>query len=368
MFSLTKRPIKRALSINPLVYKSKKIFKEEFNSIFKNSWVPIGYTNQFTKHNIIPSYFGNKPIIMTKNRENEISAFYNVCRHRGCKLVDKEKTSNLIVCPYHSWSYKLDGDLFKTPMYKPNKTEFDKEKFGLFPLKIDTVNNMIFASDSESDLPPAKKFYHGASQDLSDYPLQEGIITHQKKYTVNCNWKLLVDNFIEYYHLPAVHPELTQVSGVDNHHCTQKDGQYIGFITNPITNNNSPLDYDFLPPMKNIPEKNKKMAIFHAIFPNQFYFLFPNHMFSIILQPVSASKTIEHAVLISDADNYQKYPDKVDEIWDFYDMVNIQDLKICEKVQEGIECDDYLGGKLVPKYEDTIHRFHQMLINCYENN
>ena len=74
---------------------------------------------------------------MIKNKSGNIKGFHNVCRHRGCKLVDKSKNSKVISCPYHKWSYKLDGDLIGTPLYTPSKREFDKSKFSLFPINIE---------------------------------------------------------------------------------------------------------------------------------------------------------------------------------------------------------------------------------------
>ena len=133
-------------------------------------------------------------------------------------------------------------------------------------------------------------------------------------------------------------------------------------MTDPLTNNDTPLDYDYLPPFPGIPKNNHQMAIFHAIYPNQFYFLFPHHIFSIILQPISPDYTIEHATLMGHSDITSKHMDKFEEIWKFYDKVNTEDLTICEQVQKGIKCDLYQGGKLVPKFEETIHRFHQMII------
>lgn len=91
-----------------------------------------------------------------------------------------------------------------------------------------------------------------------------------------------------------------------------------------------------------------------------FYFLFPNHLFSVIINPISATKSIEHAVLITEKNSDPKW---IDEVWNFYDEVNSEDLRICEDVNEGLECDVYTGGKIVPKYEATVHRYQKMIID-----
>ena len=366
LFNQTKKPLYKALSLNPSVYQSKKFFNKEMDTIFKKAWIPVGYTNELIKNNVLSTNIGNKPIIITKDKNNKLKAFYNVCRHRGCKLINENKKTNLMVCPYHCWSYKLNGDLFKTPKYEPKPEEnFCKSDYNLIPIPVQTFKNIITVNPN-GNLSDVKDYYGGAYLDIKDYPLEDCRIIHSKKYKVNCNWKLLVDNFIEYYHLPSVHPSLTTVSGVNDHKCTQKGGKYIGFITDPLTKSGTPLDPGYIPNMPNIKKENANMSIFHALFPNQFYFLFPNHIFSIILQPISENYTIEHAVLMGHKDYINSNKEKFDEIWDFYDMVNKEDIAICEQVQEGILCDVYQGGKLVPRFESTIHRFHNMIIDHLE--
>ena len=180
----------------------------------------------------------------------------------------------------------------------------------------------------------------------------------------------MVDNFIEYYHLPAVHPELVKGSGMDEHQCTQKKGKYIGFKTDPLTEAGLPIDVSKKPVFSTLngyskvskETSNANAAHFHALFPNMFYFLFPNHIFSIIVTPVSPMESIEKAVLMIE-DNTTPPVGWVNELFEFYDKVNKEDIEICEMVQQGLKCDQYLGGKLVPKYESTIHRYHKLLIN-----
>ena len=361
---------KQAMSINPQAYYNTDFYELEKNNIFKTGWVPIGYTNELNDKNIITSTIGETPIIITKNKDGNIKGFHNVCRHRGCKLVDKPQNSRAISCPYHKWSYKLDGDLIGTPLYSPPKKEFDKSKFSLFPINIEVNNNIIFGNIENDGVSPPSTSMNPAFKLLDKYPLEKCSIVKSKEYKVKANWKLLVDNFIEYYHLPAVHPELVKASGMDEHQCTQEEGKYISFKTDPLTPSNLPIDVSKKAPFSTlngyIKEKhhlsNANAAHFHALFPNMFYFLFPNHMFSIIVNPISPTESIEKAVLLIE-DNAYTPKGWVNELFNFYDKVNIEDIEICEEVQKGLKCDKYLGGKLVPKYESTIHRYHKMIIN-----
>ena len=147
IYSNTLKEINKATTILPEVYKNKDFFYEEKNKIFKQSWIPIGYTNQLNeKINIIPSNIHNIPLILTKDKIGKIKGYYNVCRHRGCKLIDTDKNARSITCPYHYWSYGLDGTLLNTPNFKPSSKDFHKSNYNLFPINIEICNNIIFGN------------------------------------------------------------------------------------------------------------------------------------------------------------------------------------------------------------------------------
>tara|TARA_B100001057_G_scaffold487288_1_gene569780 strand:+ start:630 stop:1796 length:1167 start_codon:yes stop_codon:yes gene_type:complete len=367
-YKQTLQHIDSAFSINPKAYTCPDYYKIEKKKIFKTGWIPIGYTNELNNNNIVSTNIGEIPIIMTRDKNDKISAFHNVCRHRGCKLIEDNKRASMISCPYHKWSYKLDGSLVGTPLFKTSKKHFNKEQFSLFPVNIEVNNNIIFGNLKDDNVPSPKVSMKSAFKLLDNYPLEKCNVVKTKEYRVKANWKLLVDNFIEYYHLPAVHPELVKGSGMDEHVCTQKEGKYISFKTDPLTEAGLPIDVSKKPVFSTLNGYNKNennnsnAAHFHALFPNMFYFLFPNHIFSIIVSPISPTESLEKAVLMVE-DNAQTPIGWVNELFEFYDKVNKEDIEICEMVQKGLKSDMYLGGKLVPKYESTIHRYHKLLID-----
>ncbi len=353
--------INKAVTILPDVYKNKTFFDNEKDKIFKQSWIPLGYTNQFNeKTNIIPTTIHNIPIILTKDKSNKILGYYNVCRHRGCKLVTDAKNAKAITCPYHYWSYSLNGNLLTTPSFKPRTKDFHKANYSLFPINISICNNIIFGNLNTHNPSCITKDFGNFFDLLKHYPLDKCSIVKTHKYYINCNWKLLIDNFIEYYHLPAVHKELVKVSTMHGHKCTQKDGLYISFKTDPLGQSDFPIDPNKSPPFKNLPIENRNLAHFGMLFPNMFIFLFPNHMFSVIIEPINSTESIEHAILLTESDANKTW---INDLWNFYDKVNKEDIKICEAVQQGIECDVYNGGRMVPEFESTIHRFHKMIIH-----
>ena len=114
-------------TIHPGVYSNKKVYSSEMKKMYEGHWVVVGFTDQLRNNNIIQTHVHRIPLIITKDKEQNIRGFYNVCRHRGSMLVSEHKNSSRIVCPYHKWTYGLDGQLLGTPMCK-----IDKEHYPLY--------------------------------------------------------------------------------------------------------------------------------------------------------------------------------------------------------------------------------------------
>jgi len=217
----------------------------------------------------------------------------------------------------------------------------------------------------------------GVVTELDSYPLQELVEVRSGVEKPKANWKLLQENFMEYYHLPSVHPNLCQVSGVDEHKRRQGKGHYVGFVTEPLTAGGTPIDLGVLPDFPNLDAKLKNTAVFHSLFPNVFYFLLPSHMFVVRLEPISPTETREHASLLvhpsllddgtatdsatGDTLTPKEIEQRLDAMWDFYMETNDEDIVACQSVQEGIQIESYKGGRMSFRFEETIHRFQNMV-------
>ncbi|EQC31573.1 hypothetical protein, variant 2 [Saprolegnia diclina VS20] len=388
-FAELRKPVLEATTINPETYQSAEYHEKELERLFAKGWQIVGYTEKLKQPgDTIVATAAGQPIIVTRAKDNEIRGFYNVCRHRGAQLVEKNGRFPVISCPYHRWGYALDGRLLATPMFKGDgvssevdfgnekeptpavkaafSTEcvknFNKKDYGLLPVRIDTFGPFVYANVS-GDAPPLKEYLGDLHETLVEYPFSDLVSYKSSTIPVQCNWKLLAENFMEYYHLPAVHPELCDVSRVDDHHRAQGTGSYIGFVTSPLTNGGTPLDLDLLPPMPGLSGVNQVTAWFHHYFPNAFYFLLPHGVYCVVLEPTGPNTTTEHAELLVHPNVYDA-PDaeaKLQKMWDFYDMTNNQDLSICERVQVGIKAKNYKGGRMTFRFEETIHRFQNMV-------
>lgn len=388
LYEQTRRPVDEAHTLPGLVYHDESFFEAEKERIFSFSWVAVAETAEINSPGDLKSVsVGGVPVLLSNDR-GTIRAFHNVCRHRGAKLVDKPcSRQGTILCPYHHWGYSLDGRLRATPHFDDEHKlpahvleqlsmshvkDFKKESNSLFPIRVELALGLVFINLSE-DAPALSEWLGDLLPALADYEKMLGLhgpglkVYDRKEYKVQANWKLLMENYLEYYHLPAVHPELCGVSGVDEHRRNQGKGMYMCFVTDPLTKGGTPIDPGRLSPYETLRPRNRDRAYHVAIFPNTFFSLYPDALFRIILSPTSAGTTVEYATFMShdgafgvyDADGKEVLRD----MFEFWDLINTQDIGIVENVHEGTSTPLYRGGRFSFRFEEPVHRFQNMVVD-----
>lgn len=394
-FELSRRSFEEAHCFGGSMYADDQIHADERRHIFRKEWVIIGHKSELAKHgDVVPFDVAGQPMFAANNK-GKLVAYHNVCRHRGAKLVDKkEKGRAVVTCPYHRWGYALDGRLVGTPCwdddiladdqkidrqlpaslrakFDPVAAKFDRKDYGLYPVELEVWGNMLFARLGEKGQEPTgvslDDHLGDLKQQLRNYPLDETIVVREMTLEhIDANWKVLCENFSEYYHLPAVHPELCNVSGVDEHLRTQGKGKYLGFATSPITNGGTPIDANIAPPMPGLEGTLDAVSARHIMmYPNTFMTFYPHHIFRVIVEPISANVSRERTHLLVHPKIYQDLGDSAEEtiekFWKFHTMVNTEDMGICRAVQRGMQAAPYDGGRLSFRFEETIHRFQNMV-------
>jgi len=319
----------------------------------------------------------DQPILVTRG-ESELHAFYNVCRHRGSLLLENNGRHEVIHCPYHAWGYNLSRQLLGCPYFDGIATDaetdaafdmstvknYDKRDYGLLPVHVDSWGCFVFVNLDATPMPLAD-WLGDLPQRLARYPLCDLTLMNRKQFDVGANWKLVAENFMEYYHLPWVHPELCTVSGMKQHHPYQGSGMYTGMTTSPLSYNpTNPLSAK-LPPMHGLSDMEQDSAYWIFLFPNTALFLLPNHLFTLVIRPIGPHQTIESADLLvpPKACGEPALEKQYTAIFDFSDLVNQQDIAAVERVQSGLQARAYSGGRMCYRFEEPIHRFQNMVID-----
>jgi choline monooxygenase len=368
-YQKTRRSVEDAHTLPPDCYRDPTYHEQEREKLFGHAWQCVGYSSQVSEvGQVIKADLAGQPIIITKDQTGTVRGFFNVCRHRASILVEEAGKINRFRCPYHSWTYDLAGNLTACPLFETQASSFNKSDYSLLPVRVAIWGCFIFAT-LDQNAEPLLDYLGDIVHHYKNFPLHELVLVRRKNYSIKANWKLIAENFLEYYHLPWVHPELCQVAAIDMHKRNQGAGMYMSFYAHPLLKGGTALDADFFPPMPHLDHQEKNAGYFPFVFPNLATFLLPHHLFVLLMNPKSVDESTEygdllvHPSLLEEKDAEHK----LDEIFCFYDMVNLQDIVAVERVQQGLKTKSYPGGRMCYRFEEPVHRFQNMVIDFMTN-
>lgn len=379
-YAQTRLPVSLASTINPDAYRSAEFFELERDRLWAASWVAVGLTaDLLDPGQVIVREVAGRSIILTHDREiGQLRAFFNVCRHRGSRLLLEDCTvQKRIRCPYHAWAYGLDGQCLGTPLFDGSEIPadqqgifdvseakgFDKADYGLLPVRMETWGPLLFVNVS-GDAPELSEYLGDITRRLAGYALESWKVRTRKNYDIAANWKLIQENFMEYYHLPWVHPDLAKVSKIEDHYRWQGPGMYCGMTTTPVSQGDGG-EWLALPPYGGVEGSDLISGRHIALFPNVAMSVLPNHAFIMILNPVGHDRTIESTTILTHDDSMATdgAADALSELAAFWDEVNREDVHIVERVQQGVSTPEYEGGRMCYRFEEPVHRFQNAIID-----
>jgi len=374
-YCLSRLPVDQASTLIPDAYTAADFFALEQEKIFATAWVAVGCLQQVQNPgDILVTEVAGRSILVMRDKTGKLRAFYNVCRHRGSKLLENSCNIKSLRCPYHAWVYGLDGQCLGTSMFQNEKKVdtvasngaetdlsatalFDKQNYGLLQLSVQTWGFLVFVNLSVQTT-PFEEWLGDIPQKFQSHVLENWEISGEKNYDVASNYKLIEENFMEYYHLPFVHPELTSVSRMEDHHRCQGKGMYTGMLTTPVSRDIDSVWLN-LPAAQGLDKEHLEAAYHICIFPNVTITILPNHAFCMITDPIRANQTRERTFLLippRTLDN-ESHNSMFLELVKFWDMINTQDLGIVERVQQGLSNTAFTGGRMCPKFEEPLHRY-----------
>ena len=383
-YAATRLPVELASTLIPDAYTSPEFHALERDAIFARSWVPVCVADEVAESgSYVVVDVAGRSLVVCRNRAGELRAHHNVCRHRGTRLVDGEhgQVERFFQCPYHAWAYDLDGACLGTPLFTPEAgipsdqqgafdmsdvRAFDKADHGLYPARVDSWGCLVFVS-LDPEAPPLLDELGDLPQRLAGHRLQEHRLLRRVEYEIAANWKLVAENFMEYYHLPWVHPGLVKVSPLKAHYRWQGTGMYMGFCTTPIAANTEDGGWEGLPALSTLTEDDTESARFVWLFPNLAMNALPNHTFLMLARPTEAGRTDEVTYLLAHPESIAGAGETLEEgagaLIAFWDEVNREDIAIVERVQQGLADLVYTGGRMCYRFEESVHRFQNMVID-----
>jgi choline monooxygenase len=340
-----------AATLPSRAYFDPDILAAEKRRVFGRTWNLVGHLNQVTRPgDFFTSTIGDEPLVVARGIDQTLRAFSNVCRHRAGPVASGAGNRKSLQCGYHGWTYALDGKLLTTPEFDGVEC-FNKDEICLPAFKVDQWSSLIFANldrmaptlaDVLGDLPARIKH-----RDLSQMKLAA-----RSEWQVSCNWKVYVDNYLEGYHIPIVHPGLNRELDYANYRV--ETARYYSIQHSPIRRREgqrinltgTPADYD---------------AQYFWLFPNLMLNVYPDNYSTNLILPLGPETTLtvfEWFTLEPGSDEAKTALEKTIE---FSDEVQREDIAICEAVHRGLRSATYERGRYSVKRENGVHHFHRLL-------
>ena len=369
------KPIEKASGLPNTAYVSNEFMAYERDHVLGKSWAGLWFTSDLPKKGYAkPIEFMGLPLLILRNKKDEVKVFHNVCSHRGMILVNKETAiQGALRCPYHSWSYNLDGDLISTPhlggMGEQKAEGFNNCDNGLKPVRSAIWMGVIFINLS-NDAVEFDEYIKPLSQRWQDFLGESGydcmtspIEGEGLEIEVQSNWKLAVENYCEAYHLPWIHPDLNRYSKLDDHYHIMIEEDFGGQGSNAYR-----LSTDAGTALKHFPEwpKDKlEQAEYISFYPNVLLGIQADHAFVMIIEPVAADKSIEHLRLfyVDNAATDDTFADSRSTTLASWRVVFGEDIEAVEGMQKGRASPGYKGGVFSPVMDNPTHHFHQWVAN-----
>ncbi len=354
---------------------SPEIFSQEQEKIFSSQWLLVGHQSQIAKagdyfvREVLPSPRGNgatgggESLIVLRDRNGEIRGFYNVCRHRGTRLCEEHSgNSTALQCPYHAWTYGLDGRLIGSP-HMDEVPGFDRDDYALHPVKLGVWEGFIFVNLADDPM-PLEEWFAPLGFKFSHWNLPLLRSAKRIEYDVKANWKLMFENYSECYHCPGVHPMLAKVSSSDSAENDLSEGPFLGGFMKIAKGKSLTMSGEACafrigkdqdqdqelatasPSDGGHQQEGKDRVFYYSIFPNMLLSMHPEYVMVHQLWPQSPERTLIVCDWFFHPDaaavtNPRYNPEDAIEFWD---LTNKQDWHVCELSQKGIASRAYKPG------------------------
>jgi choline monooxygenase len=348
--SLDVRPLAQAETIPSAWYTDARVLAFEGAAVFQKTWQYAADTSQLPDPgDFVTATVAGNPVLLVRGDDGAVRAFYNVCRHRGGPLAMTAcGHATMLQCKYHGWTYRRDGTLRGVPRF--DRTElFDKRDYGLVPVALAAWQGLLFVNLDPGAGPTLETVLDGIAARIA--PMRaDGLRFYRRvEYPVACNWKAYVDNYLEGYHIPLVHPELARVLDVR------------AYVTETAPHYS--LQYS---PFRDAGGENVYGVADGEAF---YYFVFPNTMLNLLPGRLQVNSVIPEGVdrcrvifdsLYADTTSPEALQRIADDL-DFSDRVQAEDAEICAHVQRGLASRGYDRGRFSVECEEGVYHFQTLL-------
>lgn len=357
-----RQPIERAACLPGLAYCDQTFMADEVARIFNRNWISIGLGQQVPlPGNLRPVTVCGLPLLMVRDQDGNVRVFHNVCRHRGLQLAvgDRTEQAKAIVCPYHGWTYGLDGRCIAAPhWYRDEKKHLRptvSDDYGLIELPtrvwLDTIfiNLLGNAPPFEQVIAPLETMWNASAVDpLYRVPVWEGEIP--------ANWKLVIENFLDAYHLPYVHPQAGSIDVHTQHKRLSLSKDIFGQQSIEAAVNKPKSG-----PIPSIPQLETALGNddqTFCLFPNTLLFVQRSFLSVRAVVPLDAALTyVSNSVYVSEAAAHETFSPERELLKETLHLVNEQDMVVLGRLQATRRSPAVDRGRFAPQWDFLSYEF-----------
>jgi choline monooxygenase len=328
----------------------------EIRKIFRREWQVVAHRSQLQKSgDYVTVELLGEPLLLVCGPDGQVRGFYNVCRHRAGPPASGCGSRKVFRCGYHGWTYGLDGKLISAPEVE-GVQNFDPAEFSLLPVRVEEWGGLVLVNLDKSS--------EGLDQALRWLARQLHIpktamrMVERRTYEMNCNWKTYVDNYLEGYHLPSVHPGLNRELEYNSYAVEPHENyvrQHSAIRAAQVESKDGRRYRD---------SGGDSSAEYYWIFPNWMINLYPDNLSLNIVLPMGAERSLAVFEWYLPADRAQS--EAATASVDFSHEIQLEDVAICERVQKNLASSSYDRGRYSVKQETGVHAFHRMYLKALQ--
>jgi choline monooxygenase len=360
--------IKKAWTLPAPLYTDPSILVDEKAKIFARTWQVVGHLSQVENPgDFFTTDLVGEPLVIVRGMDRQLRGFYNVCRHRAGPPAEGCGSRKLFRCRYHGWTYGLDGAVISATEME-GVEGFRPQEFALEPVRTEEWFNLVFVN-LDSRARPLVESLGSLPRQAEKYPFPRMKLFERRTYDMKCNWKTYVDNYLEGYHLPSVHPGLNRELDYNAYmvepHPAYFDGPEDGERGEGYVRQFSPIrsvEAGDAAPRRYQAAGEHLTTDYFWIFPNWMLNCYPDNVSLNIVQPLEAERSVaifewylpekDHAAPAAKASV------------EFSHQIQIEDVAICETVQKNLRSRSYSRGRFSATQEKGVHAFHRMYSAC----
>jgi Rieske 2Fe-2S family protein len=333
-------------------YTSDGILREERERVFANTWVCVGREADIAEPG---AYFladvAGESLIIVRDKAGAVRAHFNVCRHRGTRIcvARSGKFGETIQCPYHAWTYKLDGRLVGAP-HMNEVPDFAMEDHPLHQAALGTWEGFLFVNLASDPVPFADAFAPMAGR-FTRYNLRSLTTVRRIDYDVNANWKLILQNYSECLHCPTIHPELSTKLPYTSGANDLTEGPFLGgYMEIKAPHESATMSGRACAiPLGEMRGDEHNRAYYYTLFPAMMLSLHPDYAVFYSVQAVAPDRSLVRCEWMVHPDAPAKPGYNIADAEEFWDRTNRQDWDICERSQAGVSSRVYAPGPYSPR-------------------